>query len=169
MSSIKICRLCVSASSNYRHLFDDLEVYRITVKYFDEMFLKENDLSVVCYDCWCQIADFHNFQQTVTESQKKLMENPEFIKTRRTQDGNEQASFQQNVQIKDEPEEDQVITDNTDSAYDEMVVLELLYSSEQDDTTVPSELMPINHEESMSTLEQETNCDYTKARSNNCH
>ncbi|XP_073838640.1 uncharacterized protein isoform X2 [Musca autumnalis] len=142
MSSIKICRLCVSACSNYRHLFDDLEVYRITVKYFDETFLKENDLSVVCYDCWCQIDDFYNFQQTVTESQKKLMDKPKIIKTRRTD------SFQQNIHVKDEPQGDEMITDSPDSAFDDMLMPELLYGGENDDNEVPSELIPINNADS---------------------
>ncbi|XP_073838647.1 uncharacterized protein [Musca autumnalis] len=144
MSETKICRLCVSACSNYKQLFEDLEVYEITVRYFDPMFLNQNDLHVVCYDCWCHIADFHNFQQTVTESQKKLTEKPKLVKINDT--------FQHNIPIKNEVQDGQMLTDSSpDSAYDDMLLSECIYGGENDydDDAVPSELMPINNAEHM--------------------
>lgn len=123
MGKTQICRLCVSECSNFKPLFDDLEVYEITVRYFDPMFLNQNDLRVLCYDCWCHIADFHNFQQTVTVAQNKLIKKPKVMTKNET--------LPQNIHIKDEPQDHEMLTDSPDSAYDDMLLPELVFGDNE--------------------------------------
>ncbi|XP_065363154.1 zinc finger protein 236-like [Calliphora vicina] len=80
MSTTSLCRLCICDYTESKSLFDELgqgnEVYEITVKYFDPMFLNSQQYPqlsmVICMKCWHHISDFHSFQQTVLNAQTKL-------------------------------------------------------------------------------------------------
>ncbi|XP_037810305.1 uncharacterized protein LOC119602715 [Lucilia sericata] len=80
MASTALCRLCICAHSEFKNLYDKIgqgnEIYEITVKYFDPMFLNSQQypqLSTgICIQCWQHIDDFHNFQQSVHNAQMKF-------------------------------------------------------------------------------------------------
>ncbi|XP_037810347.1 zinc finger protein 91-like [Lucilia sericata] len=80
MSTTSLCRLCICDYTECKSLFDEFgqgnEVYEITVKYFDPMFLNSQQYPqlsmVICMKCWHHINDFHSFQQTVLNAQTKL-------------------------------------------------------------------------------------------------
>ncbi|XP_073829162.1 uncharacterized protein isoform X2 [Musca autumnalis] len=75
MSGSKVCRLCRTSCTNSIRLTDASgatnEIYNITIKFFDPMFLEiekettANQLSLLCMQCWHHISRFNNFQQTV--------------------------------------------------------------------------------------------------------
>ncbi|XP_075164394.1 uncharacterized protein LOC142236995 [Haematobia irritans] len=159
MTETNICRLCVNRCTNFKQLYDDTEVYEITVKYFDPMFLNLKNLTALCFECWCHIVDFHNFQETVAIAQAKLSgENYDHNKIKTEDDNNfpketidhadvdSSEYFQQSVDIKDEPPEPSVAEydSKNDSDYDQQIVPELLYpfsetdSSENVVQTIPS-------------------------------
>ncbi|KAM7350078.1 uncharacterized protein ACRADG_008758 [Cochliomyia hominivorax] len=77
MTETSLCRLCICAYTECKSLFDELgqgnEVYEITVKYFDPMFLTSQQYPqlsmVICLKCWDHINDFHCFQQSVLNAQ----------------------------------------------------------------------------------------------------
>ncbi|KAI8124146.1 Zinc finger protein 208 [Lucilia cuprina] len=80
MAATALCRLCICAHSEFKDLYDEIgqgnEIYEITVKYFDPMFLNSQQYPQlsrgICIQCWQHIDDFHNFQQSVHNAQMKF-------------------------------------------------------------------------------------------------
>ncbi|XP_013117815.1 zinc finger protein 37 homolog [Stomoxys calcitrans] len=139
MSAVNICRLCVNVCSNYKRLYDDTEVYDITVKYFDPMFLNLKSHNALCFDCWCHIVDFHNFQQNVALAQNKFTDKEILVANnaikseilnQTLEESNAKSLFHQDVCVKNEPPELEPES-ATDDANDHLVVPELLFSVDE--------------------------------------
>ncbi|XP_061388967.1 transcription factor grauzone-like [Musca vetustissima] len=84
-----LCRLCANLciGSGYKNLYDDIEVYEVTTKYFDPMFLNSNyQIGTICLKCWYRMNDFDKFRQTSNVLQKQHME-------KEIQSGNYQQVF----------------------------------------------------------------------------
>uniref|UniRef100_A0A1A9W948 Zinc finger protein 865 n=1 Tax=Glossina brevipalpis TaxID=37001 RepID=A0A1A9W948_9MUSC len=82
-----VCRLCLIKTNDFKRLCDengqDNEIYHITVKYFDPMWLSYKDnieSKVICNKCWYHINEFHCFQETVTKAQSQLTGNSKNVK-----------------------------------------------------------------------------------------
>ncbi|XP_061402136.1 transcription factor grauzone-like, partial [Musca vetustissima] len=74
MAGFNVCRLCRKSCNDSLRLYDangaTNEIYAITVKFFQPMFLElennsQNQISVLCMECWHHISSFNNFQQTI--------------------------------------------------------------------------------------------------------
>ncbi|XP_065366264.1 transcription factor grauzone-like [Calliphora vicina] len=84
MSIKQCCSLCCTACCEYQLLQneagDSNEIYEITVKYFDPMLLTDEEgnpnydqeIKVLCQDCWLHINDFNEFQQNVITTRNTL-------------------------------------------------------------------------------------------------
>uniref|UniRef100_A0A1I8NL25 C2H2-type domain-containing protein n=1 Tax=Musca domestica TaxID=7370 RepID=A0A1I8NL25_MUSDO len=81
-----LCRLCANpcTGSRYKNLYDDFEVYNLTTKYFDPMFLNANyEIGAICFKCWYSMVDFHKLQENsnrIRTQQMKKDDQFEFYK-----------------------------------------------------------------------------------------
>ncbi|XP_073829166.1 zinc finger protein 711-like isoform X3 [Musca autumnalis] len=90
MAASNLCRLCRTSCNDGIRLTDangaTNEVYNITIKYFNPMFLEigkettTNQLAaLLCKQCWHHICDFNNFQQTVLLLHANLQKTAESV------------------------------------------------------------------------------------------